>query len=69
MQLYNTYDTFICFPTTNTLSVKVNPTEEELSKMLISHINRIGFNGTAPLPKEAKNAVENAKRPPKIVEY
>jgi len=33
------------------------------------NINRTGFNGTAPLPKEANNAVENAKRLPKTVEY
>jgi hypothetical protein len=24
MQLYNTYDTFICFPTTNALSAEMN---------------------------------------------
>jgi hypothetical protein len=57
MQLYNTYDTFICFPTTNTLSVKVNLMEEELRKTLISFINRTGFNGIAPL-----RALENEVR-------
>ncbi len=42
---------------------------EELRKMLISYIKRTGFDGIAPLPKEAKNAVETAKRINRIVEY
>lgn len=42
---------------------------KELRETLISHIDKTGFNGIAPLPKEAKNAVEDAKKMPKIIEY
>jgi hypothetical protein len=42
---------------------------EELRAMLIEFVERTGFNGIAPLPKEARNAVRAAKRLPKIVEY
>jgi hypothetical protein len=48
MQLYNTYDTFICCPTTNTPSAKMNLMEEEPRKTLNSVINRTGFNRIAP---------------------
>jgi len=42
---------------------------EELRKMLIAYIERTGFEGIAPLPKEARYTVESAKRMTRIVEY
>jgi len=42
---------------------------EELRTMLVKFVEETGFDGIAPLPKEANNAVEMAKRMPKIVEY
>jgi hypothetical protein len=46
---------------------KWDPTE--LRMMLEEFIKKTKFNGTAPLPKEAKWTVEIARRIPKIVEY
>ncbi|HVP40439.1 MAG TPA: DUF4332 domain-containing protein [Candidatus Krumholzibacteriaceae bacterium] len=46
---------------------KWNP--EKLRAYLTEFVNRTGFEGIAPLPKEARNTVEEAKRLPKIVEY
>jgi hypothetical protein len=46
---------------------KWNP--EELREMLIKFIQKTRFNGIAPLPKEAKNTIEMARRMPRIVEY
>jgi hypothetical protein len=42
---------------------------EELRGMLIKFAERTGFEGVAPLPKEAINAVKTARKLPKIVEY
>ena len=42
---------------------------EELRAMLIEFVERTGFDGIAPLPKEARHAVADAKALPKIVEY
>ncbi len=42
---------------------------EELRVMLIDFIEKTGFEGLAPWPKEAQSAVETARRLPKIVEY
>jgi len=42
---------------------------KELREMLIEFVERTGFDGIAPLPKEAKFSVEKAKKLPKIVEY
>jgi len=42
---------------------------EELGAMLAAFVERTGFDGIAPLPKEARHAVENAQKLPKIVEY
>ena len=42
---------------------------EELRRMLISYVERTGFDGIAPLPKELKNAVETARRIERIVNY
>jgi hypothetical protein len=41
----------------------------ELRAMLIEFVEQTGFDGIAPLPKEARNAVETARRLPKIVEW
>ena len=41
----------------------------ELIQMIEDFIERTGFNGTAPLPKEAATAVATAKYIDKIVEY
>jgi hypothetical protein len=37
--------------------------------MLIDFVQRTGFNGIAPLPKEAEFTVKEAKRLPRIIEY
>lgn len=42
---------------------------EELRAMLIDFVEETGFDGIAPWPKEAKSAVETARRLPRIVEY
>ena len=41
----------------------------ELRAMLVDFVERSGFDGIAPLPKEAASAVATAKRLPKVVEY
>jgi hypothetical protein len=46
---------------------KWNPIE--LREMLAGFIEKTGFNGIAPLPKEAEFTIEMARRMPKIVEY
>jgi hypothetical protein len=42
---------------------------QELITMLNRFVKETRFNGIAPLPKEAKNTVEMAKRLPRVVEY
>jgi predicted flap endonuclease-1-like 5' DNA nuclease len=42
---------------------------QELRAMLIDFVERTGFDGIAPLPKEAEFTVTEAKKLPKIVEY
>lgn len=42
---------------------------KELRAMLIKFVEKTGFEGIAPLPKEAEYTVETAKKLPKIVEY
>ncbi|GAG74985.1 unnamed protein product [marine sediment metagenome] len=42
---------------------------EELRAMLTEFVERTGFNGIAPLPKEAQHAVTTAKKLPKMVGY
>jgi len=42
---------------------------EELRAHLIEFVKRTGFNGMAPLPKEARYTVETAKKLPRIIEY
>jgi hypothetical protein len=41
----------------------------ELRDMLIDFVERTGFDGIAPLPKEAASAVATARSLPKVVEY
>ena len=41
---------------------------EKLRAMLIDYVERTGFDGIAPLPKEAESSVAEAKKLPKIVE-
>lgn len=41
----------------------------ELRAMLLDFVERTGFDGVAPLPKEASSAVATAKRLPKLVDY
>jgi predicted flap endonuclease-1-like 5' DNA nuclease len=42
---------------------------EELCGILAGFVEETGFDGIAPLPKEAASAVATAKRLPKIIEY
>jgi len=42
---------------------------KELRKMLIEFVERTGFDGIAPLPKEAEFSVKKARKLPKKVEY
>jgi len=42
---------------------------EDLRKMLVEFVERTGFDGIAPLPKELNNAIEAAKRLPRAVQY
>ncbi len=42
---------------------------EELHAMLVEFVNRTGFDGIAPLPKEVRNLVADARSLPKIVQY
>ena len=42
---------------------------EELRAMLIEFVEETGFDGIAPWPKEAKFAIETARKLPQIVEY
>jgi hypothetical protein len=41
----------------------------ELITMLIAYVERTGFDGIAPLPKEARSAVAQAQKLPQVVEY
>jgi len=42
---------------------------KELREMCIEFVERTGFDGIAPLPKEAEFSVKKAEKLPKIVEY
>ena len=42
---------------------------KELRTMLIKFVEKTGFEGIAPLPKEAESTIAEAKKLPKIVEY
>lgn len=41
----------------------------ELRMMLIEYVEKTGFDGIAPLPKEAESSVKTAKSLPKLIEY
>jgi len=41
----------------------------DLRKMLVEFVERSGFDGIAPLPKEVQHFVRTARMLPKIVEY
>jgi hypothetical protein len=41
----------------------------ELRAMLTAYVERTGFDGIAPLPKEAQSAVAQARKLPRVVEY
>jgi hypothetical protein len=40
-----------------------------LLALTAEYVERTGFNGLAPLPKEVSSTIANAKRLPRIVEY
>jgi len=42
---------------------------DKLRTMLTDFVQKTGFHGIAPLPKEAEFTVKEAKRLPRIVEY
>jgi hypothetical protein len=42
---------------------------ETLLKMAAEFVERTGFDGIAPLPKEVSSTIANAKRLPRVVEY
>jgi hypothetical protein len=42
---------------------------EALRRMLLDFVKRTGFKGIAPLPKELRNAIQNARRLPKMIQY
>jgi hypothetical protein len=42
---------------------------DELREMLVAWVDETGFDGIAPLPKEAQSLVLDARRLPKIIEY
>jgi hypothetical protein len=46
---------------------KWNP--DKLRTMLIDFVQKTGFNGIAPLPKEAEFTVKEARKLPRIIEY
>jgi hypothetical protein len=42
---------------------------EALREMLIGFVERTGFDGIAPLPKEVRSAIKTASRLPQVVDY
>ncbi|MBN1267601.1 MAG: DUF4332 domain-containing protein [Anaerolineales bacterium] len=42
---------------------------EELRRMLIGFVERTGFDGIAPLPREIRNAIETARKLPVRIHY
>jgi len=42
---------------------------EELLRLTAEFVQRTGFEGTAPLPKEALHTIEAARKLPKLVQY
>jgi hypothetical protein len=42
---------------------------EDLRQMLVDFVERSGFDGIAPLPKEIRNTIISARRLPKVIQY
>jgi len=42
---------------------------EDLREMLVQFVEKTGFDGIAPLPKELCNAIQTARSLPKLVKY
>jgi predicted flap endonuclease-1-like 5' DNA nuclease len=42
---------------------------DEMRARLIAFVQRTGFDGIAPLPKEAQNAVRTARKLPRLIDY
>ncbi len=42
---------------------------DALRQMLVEFVERTGFDGIAPLPKELRNAISKARQLPKVVQY
>jgi len=42
---------------------------DDLRRNLIEFVEKTGFDGIAPLPKELRNTIETARRLPKVVKY
>jgi hypothetical protein len=53
----------------NTLDKMSSWDPVKLRSMLVAYIERTGFKGIAPLPKELQNTVDVAKRLKRIVKY
>jgi hypothetical protein len=53
----------------DTLEKMASSDPEELREMLLDFVERTGFHGIAPLPKELEFSVARAKALPKLVEY
>ena len=43
--------------------------QRSIRAMMIEFVERTGFDGIAPLPKEVKSTIETAQKLPKLVEY
>lgn len=52
----------------DTLEKMARWSPEELRVMLIEFVEKTGFDGIAPLPKEAESSIETARKLPKIIE-
>ena len=53
----------------DTLDKMADWNSDKLRTMLVDFVQRTGFNGIAPLPKEAEFTIKEAKRLPRIIEY
>jgi len=53
----------------DTVEKMVELEPEELRNLMIDFVQRTGFDGIAPLPKEAEYTIESARKLPNIIEY
>jgi hypothetical protein len=53
----------------DTIEKMARQDSKKLRAMLIDFVEKTGFEGIAPLPKEAESTVAEAKRLPRVVEY